>query len=71
MMLNEGMFAGYGGWVLKPEGYRSGSASERQKTASNRITLDLTIEFFAGQSIPLPEGKEARELRPYVKCELQ
>jgi len=71
MMLNEAMFAGYGGWVLKPEGYRSGSAPVHQKAASEHFTLDLSIEFSAGQSIPLPEGKEAEDFKPYVKCELQ
>ena len=49
MMLNEAMFAGYQGWVLKPPGYRSASKAEQQNGAATQGTLDLSIEFFAGQ----------------------
>jgi hypothetical protein len=49
MMLNEAMFAGYGGWVLKPAGYRSASPAELQLQAATQGVLDLSIEIFAGQ----------------------
>lgn len=79
MMLNEGMFAGEGGWVLKPKGYRSVDrpqgdcviSYESQADAIAHKTLDLTVEIFAGQAIPLPIGDEsAKGFHPYVKCEL-
>ncbi|KAK7549668.1 PLC-like phosphodiesterase [Phyllosticta paracitricarpa] len=73
MMLNEGMFASTGGWVLKPTGYRSNSPAERHLHALNYGTLDLTIEVFAGQDIPWPESDKAKTdkgFRPYIKCEL-
>lgn len=79
MMLNEGMFAGEGGWVLKPKGYRSinqqrGKAAishESQGHAIAHKTLDLVIEVYAGQAIPLPIGDESvKGFHPYVKCEL-
>ncbi|KAK8168634.1 PLC-like phosphodiesterase [Phyllosticta citrichinensis] len=73
MMLNEGMFASTGGWVLKPPGYRSDSPAERHLHALNYGTLDLTIEVFAGQDIPWPESDKAKTdkgFRPYIKCEL-
>jgi hypothetical protein len=71
MMQNEAMFAGTAGWVLKPEGYRSTSNEATQKTAVSHHDLDLSIEFIAGQDIPLPpEEDDVRDLKPYVKVEL-
>ncbi|KAI9819455.1 MAG: hypothetical protein M1827_006903 [Pycnora praestabilis] len=80
MMLNEGMFAGEGGWVLKPPGYRSidgpkqqdpAPAGPSQADAIPHKTLDLRIEVLAGQDIPLPIGDDKPSgFHPYVKCEL-
>ncbi|KAF2186935.1 PLC-like phosphodiesterase [Zopfia rhizophila CBS 207.26] len=71
MMLNEAMFAGTSGWVLKPEGYRSASGDNSQKTAIPHRNLDLSIEFFAGQDIPLPPDEDdPKDLKPFVKVEL-
>ncbi|KAL5113762.1 hypothetical protein ACEQ8H_008336 [Pleosporales sp. CAS-2024a] len=71
MMQNEAMFAGTPGWVLKPEGYRSTSNEATRNTAVVHHSLDLSIEFLAGQDIPLPpEEDDARKLKPYVKVEL-
>ncbi|XPS70984.1 hypothetical protein M3J09_003176 [Ascochyta lentis] len=71
MMQNEAMFAGTGGWVLKPEGYRSVSEAATQKHAIAHYNLDLSIEFLAGQNIPLPpEEDDPNDFKPYVKVEL-
>ena len=71
MMQNEAMFAGTNGWVLKPAGYRSTSRETTQKTAVSHHNLDLSIEFFAGQDIPLPpEEDDPKDFKPYVKVEL-
>jgi hypothetical protein len=71
MMQNEAMFAGTGGWVLKPEGYRSISNAATQKHAIEHHNLDLSIEFFAGQNIPLPpEEEDPKDFKPYIKVEL-
>ena len=77
-MLNQGMFADSGGWVLKPKGYRGSVRTgkrelshESQADAILHSTLSLTIEIIAGQDIPLPTGdKSAHGFHPYVKCEL-
>jgi phosphatidylinositol phospholipase C, delta len=71
MMLNEGMFAGEEGWVLKPEGYRGTiKGSDAGKTVQKRV-LKLTIELCAGQNLPLPsDEKVAKKFHPYVKCDL-
>ncbi|KAF2133048.1 PLC-like phosphodiesterase [Dothidotthia symphoricarpi CBS 119687] len=71
MMQNEAMFAGTGGWVLKPEGYRNASYDQTPRTAIPHHNLDLSIEFLAGQDIPLPpEETDPSHLKPYVKVEL-
>ncbi|KAL1871356.1 hypothetical protein Daus18300_004722 [Diaporthe australafricana] len=73
MMLNEGMFAGTGGYVLKPEGYRCskpGQDAEPQPVVTHR-TLDLEVKLFAGQNLPLPlDETSAKSFNPYVKLEL-
>ncbi|KAI0897421.1 PLC-like phosphodiesterase [Annulohypoxylon nitens] len=78
MMLNEAMFSGEHGWVLKPPGYRSEDVSpgheiDLTQCISMHETMDLMITVLAGQHIPLPEGinsNNSRSLRPMVKCEL-
>jgi hypothetical protein len=65
MMLNEGLFAGEGGYVLKPEGFRPGDAPPQYKQ------LDLTIEIIAAANIPLPDKNDkAKSFEPYVKVEI-
>ena len=69
MMLNEGMFAGEEGYVLKPDGFRSDSISNQ--THPIRRRLNLTIRLIAGQDLPLPAEKEhADHLKPYVQFQL-
>ncbi|KAL8295108.1 hypothetical protein RB597_008436 [Gaeumannomyces tritici] len=77
--LNEGMFAGTKGYVLKPEGYRGAKTpgaddatkGETQATAVAHRTLDLTVEVLAAQDLPLPPGDDnPKSFRPYVKVEL-
>lgn len=78
MMLNEGMFAGGGGWVLKPMSYRNEPCGkitkpsyESQADAIEHKTLSMSIEIFAGQKLPLPIGDHKPDgFKPYVKCEL-
>lgn len=71
MMLNEGMFAGQEGWVLKPEGYRGTVRGSDARNTVQKSTLSLTIELYAGQNLPLPsDEKVAKKFHPYVKCDL-
>ncbi|KND87950.1 1-phosphatidylinositol 4,5-bisphosphate phosphodiesterase 1 [Tolypocladium ophioglossoides CBS 100239] len=78
MMLNEGMFAGTGGYVLKPEGksnyyrYRPDiQPKPEQSISTTRKTLSLAITFLAAQSIPLPHpGPSPKRFNPYVKTEI-
>ncbi|KAK5050362.1 hypothetical protein LTR84_003643 [Exophiala bonariae] len=82
MMLNEGMFAGCGGWVLKPEGYRTRRQGEvisemrgdpKSASLSKKCALDLEISLLAAQNLPLPIDKDvshASKLKPYIKLHL-
>jgi phosphatidylinositol phospholipase C delta len=76
MMLNEGMFAGEQGWVLKPQGYLSDDTPTLSTNTISHRTLDMRIVVLAGQHIPLPEGasksgmSNTKAFRPFVKCEL-
>ncbi|KAL4870848.1 hypothetical protein BDV12DRAFT_165348 [Aspergillus spectabilis] len=68
MMLNQGMFAGEQGWILKPQGYRS---TEPEAAPIARKKVDLSIEVLAGQELALPPGdKNEKGFRPYVACYL-
>ena len=77
MMLNEGMFGGGDGWVVKPQGYRRSTSFDQTQIKSisqNTIlykTFDLCIEILSAQDLPLPQGDNRRSgFHPYVKCEL-
>lgn len=75
MMLNEGMFVGTSGYVLKPEGYRPALTSKEndasKPTTITRTPVSLAFTFFSAQNIPLPPGeKSAKGFKPYVKVEL-
>jgi hypothetical protein len=86
MMLNEGMFTGEEGWVLKPKWYRAalapvsstscdgasaGTPPETEDDKPNRHTLDLTLTLFAGQNVQLAAGNtHVTRFKPYVTCEL-
>ena len=64
-MLNEAMFAGEQGWVLKPQGYRSGDV-----TGPVLKTMKLKITVFSGQHIPMPPGQTEKGFHPYIRSEL-
>ncbi|KAI1171534.1 PLC-like phosphodiesterase [Nemania sp. FL0916] len=74
MMLNEGMFANTGGYVLKPIGYRQEKIPSRPGVAEPtplHHTLDLKITVFAAQDLPLPhKDDKISGFKPYVKMEL-
>ena len=79
MMLNEALFSGSNGYVLKPQGYRGKKinlsapsiSAESQADAILHRTLTLKITIFAAQDIPLPLGDTKPEgFHPYAKCEL-
>lgn len=71
MMLNEGMFAGEGGYVLKPPHFRPTPDGGPPPDPPARKKIDLEVEVIAAQNIPLPdEDENPSSFEPYVKVEL-
>ncbi|KAK3310741.1 PLC-like phosphodiesterase [Chaetomium strumarium] len=81
MMLNDAMFAGTNGWVLKPPDLRNDSSASdlSEMFHIRKRTLDLRITVLAGQFLPLPEDRRRgggfgvvgdKKFRPRVKVEL-
>lgn len=80
MMLNEAMFAGYEGWVLKPDGYRpcKGQFERPKPLASSadiassipKRTMVLKLQVFAGENLPFSTERDAGKVKPYIKLEL-
>ncbi|KAL8414272.1 hypothetical protein RB594_005485 [Gaeumannomyces avenae] len=74
MMINEGMFAGSDGYVLKPDGYRAGKewAPVHEESQLPHKTLErVAITILAAQNIPLlSKNDRPANFIPYVKVEL-
>jgi len=78
MMLNEGMFAGSKGYVLKPEGYRATKLTDVEKSPRDIIvpaipaeTLDLKIEVLAAQNLTKNRKDiNISSLHPFVRVDL-
>lgn len=71
MMLNEGMFAGAGGYVLKPAHFRLGPNGSDPPAPPPRRKLDLEVEIVAAQGIPLPDNDDKpASFEPYLKVEV-
>lgn len=68
VMLNEGMFAGSGGWALKPPMYQSSSSTYPHEGTDH--SSSLSIEVLAGQDLEPPADVASTDFKPYLKCEL-
>ncbi|KAK4545674.1 hypothetical protein LTR36_002627 [Oleoguttula mirabilis] len=68
MMLNEAMFAGTGGWVLKPEDHRRALVDDSgQRPLIKRKRLHLSVQILAAQRLDT-DARTTPDV--YVKCEL-
>lgn len=68
LQLNEALFAGTDGYVLKPAPLRHGGDGLITNTTGRKKRLRLHV---AGASdIPVPEGREEGDLKPYVTATL-
>ncbi|CAG8978854.1 hypothetical protein HYALB_00008509 [Hymenoscyphus albidus] len=64
MQINEALFSGSDGYVLKPAALRAGGNG--QLSTGKKAKLRLHI---AGASdVPVPEGRDDDEIKPYVTC---
>lgn len=66
MQLNEALFSGTDGYVLKPAALRHGGNGKLSTGKMKKLRLHV-----AGASdVPLPEGRKPDEIKPYVSCML-
>lgn len=66
MQLNEALFAGTDGYVLKPSALRAGGNGKLGSGKKRKLQLHVA----GATDIPIPEGRKAEEMRPYVTCTL-
>ncbi|KUI64329.1 1-phosphatidylinositol 4,5-bisphosphate phosphodiesterase 1 [Cytospora mali] len=59
MHLNEAMFDGENGFVLKPPGYQSDSPATCQAEVTGKKRLELCITILAGQHVPAPKVSDS------------
>ncbi|KAK8131308.1 PLC-like phosphodiesterase [Apiospora sp. TS-2023a] len=73
-MLNDAMFDGSLGYVLKPDGYRGlkpGMEAEPEPWVPHRRLQHFSVHILAVQNLPLPTGVHASDqLHPYLTMEL-
>jgi len=68
MQLNEAMFSRTEGYVLKPAALRAGGDGQLNNNTGRRRRLRLHV---AGASdVPVPQGQEPDDIKPYVTCSL-
>ncbi|KAM0285441.1 hypothetical protein ACHAQH_001388 [Verticillium albo-atrum] len=67
MQINEALFSGTDGYVLKPSAIRSGG--DGQLTLHHR-KKKLRLHVAGASDVPLPEGRAADDIKPYLTCTL-
>ncbi|KAK6855168.1 PLC-like phosphodiesterase [Apiospora arundinis] len=76
MMMNDAMFDGSRGYVLKPDGYRgvhkpAGAPAAEEPPVPNRDLHHLSMQVLAVQNLPLPpDVRDGGGLKPYLTLEL-
>ncbi|KAK5166891.1 uncharacterized protein LTR77_007620 [Saxophila tyrrhenica] len=66
MQLNAALFAGTDGYVLKPEALRSGGSGKLGGGKKKQLRLRVA----GATDVPIPEDREAKDIKPYVTCTL-
>lgn len=64
MQLNDALFAGSDGYVLKPDALRAGGDGK----LSTGKTKKLRLRIAGASDVPVPAGREVDEIKPYVSC---
>lgn len=71
LQLNEALFAGTDGYVLKPASLRSGGdGSSASAAAGGARRRRLRLHVAGATDIPLPDGRDADDIKPYVTASL-
>jgi phosphatidylinositol phospholipase C delta len=64
MQLNEALFSGTDGYVLKPKALRAGGSGRLSTGRQKKLTLNVA----GATAIPVPEGRESDDIKPYLSC---
>ncbi|RBQ93418.1 hypothetical protein VDGD_09501 [Verticillium dahliae] len=67
MQINEALFSGTDGYVLKPPAIRSGG--DGQLTDKHR-RKKLRLHVAGASDVPLPDGRAPDDIKPYLTCTL-
>lgn len=66
MQINEALFAGSGGYVLKPAALRAGGDGNLNTGRRKKLRLHVA----GATDIPLPKDRNTDDIKPYVTCTL-
>ncbi|KAI0802122.1 1-phosphatidylinositol-4,5-bisphosphate phosphodiesterase [Xylaria sp. FL0064] len=66
MQLNEAMFSGTEGFVLKPAALRAGGSGRLNNGRRKKLRLHVA----GASNVPVPEDRAAEDIKPYVTCSL-
>lgn len=66
MQLNYALFNGSEGYVLKPAALRAGGNGK----LNTGKTKKLRLQVGGATDVPVPEGRDATDIKPYVTCTL-
>lgn len=66
IQLNEALFSGSDGFVLKPAALRAGGNGKLNTGKKKKLRLHAA----GATDIPLPAGREANDIKPYLTCTL-
>lgn len=66
MQLNEALFAGSDGYVLKPSALRAGGSGNILTGRRKRLRLHIA----GATDVPLPDDREHGDVKPYLTCTL-
>jgi phosphatidylinositol phospholipase C delta len=66
MQLNEALFAGTDGYVLKPAALRTDGSGNLGTGKKKKLSLKVA----GATDVPIPEDREKDNIRPYVTCTL-
>lgn len=66
IQINEAMFYGTSGFVLKPAALRAGGSGQVQTGRQRKLRLVVA----GATDVPVSEGRTASELKPYLTCSL-
>ena len=66
LQLNEALFSGSDGYVLKPAALRAGGSGKLSTGRAQKLHLQIA----GATDVPVPSGRDVNEIKPYISCTL-